>query len=81
MTQATACISTPPTPTTSDLDALREYKISRQLEAAGLRLQKAPRHLPDGYRIYYGNQILAGNEYGLTLDSISEFIRRAGLLR
>ena len=67
---------TPPTPVPSDI----ETKISSQLAAAGLRLERAPAG-GDGYRIYCGNQILAGNNFGLTLSQIAEFIRRAGLAR
>ena len=78
MPKATACISTP----NHDLESLREYKIARQLKAAGLRLERAPSHLPeDGFRIYSGHQILAGNSYGLTLDQIESFAKRAGILR
>jgi hypothetical protein len=69
MAKATRVISTPPT----------ESKISRQLGEVGLRLERAPPHLPDGYRIYYGRQILAGNSFGLTLTQVGEFIRRCDL--
>lgn len=67
-------------PTTESIDTDREHATSRNLEAAGLRLQRAPSHLGDGFRIYYGHQILAGNEYGLSLDQIFEFMRRANII-
>ena len=38
------------TNTNIDID---EHKISQQLGAAGLRFQRAPLHLGDGYRIFF----------------------------
>jgi hypothetical protein len=57
-----------PVAPTADL----ERQAAQQLAAVGLRLS----HVGDGYRLYDGNQILAGHEFGLSLDQISEFARR-----
>jgi hypothetical protein len=74
----------PPDDSNSDIDAihsLREHQTRRLLQVAGLRLQKAPPHLGDGYRIYSGNQVLAPGRGLLSLDDVIEHSRRAGLFR
>jgi hypothetical protein len=66
------------------IDALLEYQTRRRLEAAGLTLQKAPRHLGGvGFQIMAGRQVLAGRgrgEYELSLADVIHFAKRAGIL-
>jgi hypothetical protein len=50
------------TGTNTGFNALLEFQTGRQLQEAGLRLERSPRHLPRGYRLYDGHQIIAGHD-------------------
>jgi hypothetical protein len=83
MTRADRVHSTPPTNTNIDIEALREFHTSRQLQAAGLRLQRAPAG-GRGFQIMAGNQVLAGRgrgDFELSLDQVIEFLRRTKIIQ